>query len=325
VTDVDAGFQRHLLREMIRIRRFEEKSIELYQQEKIRGFLHVYIGEEAVAVGVMQALTEHDSVLATHREHGHALARGVSMRSAMAEMFGRVEGCSMGRGGSMHLFDKTTRFYGGSAIVASALPVAVGLALADKLRKRPAVTAVFFGEGAIAEGEFHESLNLAALWRLPVLFCCENNVYGMGTAVDRALAVTDLCERAKSYGVEAATVDGMDVLAVSAAAETAVQAIRDTERPYFLEHRTYRFRGHSMFDPERYRSSAEVDEWRGRDPIARLSERMISTGTLAPRDLDSIDAAAMGEVEDAVAFADAGLLESEADLTRFVYSEATHA
>lgn len=321
MTTIDAALARHLLREMLRIRRFEEKTIELYQQEKIRGFLHVYIGEEAVAVGVMQALTRDDSILATYREHGHALARGIPMRSVMAEMLGKAEGCSRGRGGSMHIFDAHHRFYGGSAIVGSGLPLAVGLALADSLKQRNAITVVFFGDGAVAEGEFHEAMNLAALWHLPVLFCCENNFYGMGTALHRAQSVTDLPTKARSYGIQAASADGMDVLAVREAAATAVREVRAAARPYFLDMQTYRFRGHSMFDPELYRSRAEVEDWKRRDPIPRFAERMVSTGVLAATDYAEIDSAAMEEVEEAVAFAEAGSLERVEDLSRFVYSE----
>lgn len=321
MTTIDAALARHLLREMLRIRRFEEKTIELYQQEKIRGFLHVYIGEEAVAVGVMQALTRDDSILATYREHGDALARGIPMRSVMAEMLGKAEGCSRGRGGSMHIFDAHHRFYGGSAIVGSGLPLAVGLALADSLKQRNAITVVFFGDGAVAEGEFHEAMNLAALWHLPVLFCCENNFYGMGTALHRAQSVTDLPTKARSYGIQAASADGMDVLAVREAAATAVREVRAAARPYFLDLQTYRFRGHSMFDPELYRSRAEVEDWKRRDPIPRFAERMVSTGVLAATDYAEIDSAAMEEVEEAVAFAEAGSLERVEDLSRFVYSE----
>src|SRR6516162_11071829 len=210
-----------LLGAMLRIRRFEEKCAELYQQEKIRGFLHLYIGEEAIAVGAMQALAPTDAVVATYREHGHALARGISMDRVMAEMYGKAEGCSRGRGGSMHLFDAATRFYGGNAIVGGGLPIAVGLALSDKLQQRPRVTVCFFGEGAVAEGEFHESMNLAALWKLPVLFCCENNLYAMGTALRRSESEVDLCLKAASYEVTAWPVDGMDVVACAEAARRA--------------------------------------------------------------------------------------------------------
>jgi TPP-dependent pyruvate/acetoin dehydrogenase alpha subunit len=221
------------LHAMLRIRRFEEKCAELYTATKIRGFLHLYIGEEAIAAGAMPALRPEDAVFATYREHGHALARGVGMGPVMAEMYGKVEGCSRGRGGSMHLFDLRTRFYGGNAIVGGALPMAVGLALAQKMQGRPEVTACFFGEGAVAEGEFHESMNLAELWRLPVLFLCENNRYAMGTALERSESQTDLVQKARSYNVPAGSVDGMDVLAVHAAAHRAADAARSGGGPPF--------------------------------------------------------------------------------------------
>jgi pyruvate dehydrogenase E1 component alpha subunit len=234
-----------LLREMLRIRRFEEKCAELYSAQKIRGFLHLYIGEEAVAVGVLQALKPEDAVVSTYREHGHALARGIDIGRLMAEMYGKVEGCSRGRGGSMHVFDAATRFYGGNAIVGGGLPLAVGLALADALQKRAQVTACFFGDGAVAEGEFHECLNLAALWHLPVLFCCENNLYAMGTALERAQSETDITRKAASYRIPVHSVDGMDVYAVEQAAHNAAEAIRAGGGPQFLELHTYRFRAHS--------------------------------------------------------------------------------
>src|SRR6516164_3625286 len=227
---------------MVRIRRFEEKCAELYQQEKIRGFLHLYIGEEAIAVGAMQVLTPADAVVATYREHGHALARGVAMDAVMAEMYGKAEGCSGGRGGSMHLFDAPTRFYGGNAIVGGGLPLAVGLALAEKMEKRDGIAACFFGEGAVAEGEFHESLNLAELWRLPLLFVCENNLYAMGTRLERSESQPDIHIKAQSYNVPAEVVDGMDVVAVEAATQCVCAAIRGGGGPALLECRTYRFR-----------------------------------------------------------------------------------
>src|ERR1019366_8770868 len=248
-----------LLRQMLLIRRFEEKSAEVYTLGKIRGFLHLYIGEEAVAVGAMQALTADDAIVATYREHGHALARGIPAGAVMAEMYGKASGSSRGRGGSMHIFDVGRRFYGGYAIVGGGLPIAVGLALADKMQGRSRVTACFFGEGAVAEGEFHESLNLAALWQLPVLFLCENNRYAMGTALMRSESQTDIHLKAESYNIAAQAVDGMDVLAVEAAAHDAAAAVRQESRPHFLELRTYRFRAHSMADPDLYRSRAEVE------------------------------------------------------------------
>jgi pyruvate dehydrogenase E1 component alpha subunit len=310
-----------LLREMLRIRRFEEKCAELYGAEKIRGFLHLYIGEEAVAVGVLQALAAEDAVVSTYREHGHALARGLAARSILAEMFGRVEGCSRGRGGSMHLFDAAARFYGGNAIVGGGLPIAVGLALADALRGLRRVTACFFGEGAVAEGEFHESLNLAALWRLPVLFCCENNLYAMGTALARSESQTDLCLKAASYGMPAWPVDGMDVLAVEEAARRATLAVREGGGPVFLELKTYRFRAHSMYDPQLYRSKEEVEAWKQRDPIPALEQRLAEAGLLGAGDRERLEREIAAEIGDAVAFAEAGSLEPVEELTRFVHSD----
>lgn len=224
-----------LLRQMLRIRRFEDKCAELYSASKIRGFLHLYNGEEAVAVGVMQALQPEDAIVATYREHGQALAWGIPMTTVMAEMYGKQGGCCRGRGGSMHLFDKDRRFYGGNAIVGGGLPLAVGLALADKKLGRPRVTCCFFGDGAVAEGEFHESMNLAALWQVPVLFVCENNQYAMGTALHYSHSNTRLAEKANNYGIAFAAVDGMDVVAVEAAAHQAVDAVRTQGKPFFLE------------------------------------------------------------------------------------------
>ncbi len=314
---------RRLLAEMVRIRRFEERCVELYSATEIRGFLHLYIGEEAVAVGVSEALDADDAVVATYRDHGHALARGVPMDAVMAEMLGKVEGTSRGRGGSMHLFDRDTRFYGGNAIVGGGLPLAAGLALADLMMHRPRVTCCFFGEGAVAEGEFHETMNLAALWNLPVLFCCENNLYAMGTALDRSEAHTDLAARAATYGMPAWAVDGMDVLAVADAARNAVLAVRAGGGPVFVEARTYRFRAHSMYDPERYRTKQEVEAWRRRDPITVFTERLRAEGLVDDDAVAAVEAEAAAEVDAAVAFAEAGTPEPVEDLTRFVTSEAT--
>jgi pyruvate dehydrogenase E1 component alpha subunit len=308
------------LRQMTRIRRFEEKCAEVYSAGKIRGFLHLYIGEEAVACGVMPELSLEDAVLATYREHGHALVRGLSARSIMAEMYGKQEGCCRGHGGSMHLFDASLRFFGGNAIVAGALPMAVGFGLADRLRHRPAITACFFGEGAIAEGEFHESANLASLWKLPVLFLCENNLYAMGTALDRSEADTDLCEKARSYRMTAASVDGMDVLAVAEAARAAVGYVRAGKGPYFLELRTYRFRAHSMFDPDLYRSKTEVEGWRHRCPIETFKARLRGAGLLQDADIAGIEADAAHEIEDALTFAEGGTPEAVANLLHDVYA-----
>jgi len=319
-TDRDEGLR--LLRQMLLIRSFEEKCAELYTATKIRGFLHLYIGEEAVSVGVMAALAPEDSVVATYREHGQALARGVSPGAVMAEMYGKQEGSSRGRGGSMHIFDAAARLYGGNAIVGGGIPLALGLALADKMQGRQRVSCCFFGDGAVAEGVFHESMNLASLWQLPVLFVCENNLYAMGTRINLAQAVTDLAIKGSGYAVVSEAVDGMDVLAVKAAAEKAARFVRQGQGPYFLECRTYRFRAHSMFDAELYRTREEVEEWKKRDPILLLSATMRKQGILDDADLDRLGNEVAGEVDAAVAFAEAGSLEPVADLTRFVHSEA---
>ena len=316
--NVTDGLARY--REMLRIRRFEERCVELYSETEIRGFLHLYIGEEAVAVGVLATLTPADNVVATYREHGHALARGVAADAIMAEMFGRAEGCSGGRGGSMHLFDANTHFYGGNAIVGGGLPVAVGLALADRMQGRDAVTVCFFGEGAVAEGEFHESMNLAALWNLPVVFCCENNLYAMGTALERSESETDLTVKAASYEVPADVVDGMDVFAVEDATRAAVTAAR-AGGPQFLEYHTYRFRAHSMYDPEYYRDKAEVEAWRARDPLVLTEERLHALGAFDDATRDRIEIEVAAEIDAAVAFARAGTLEPVEHLTRHVYRE----
>lgn len=310
-----------LLRQMLRIRRFEEKCAELYTQQKIRGFLHLYIGEEAVGTGVMQALEPGDAVVSTYREHGHALARGMAVGAAMAEMYGKQEGCSRGRGGSMHLFDRKLRFYGGNAIVGGGLPIAVGLALADKMRNQTNVTCCFFGDGAVAEGDFHESMNLAALWKLPVLFACENNRYAMGTRLEHSHSGTDLARKAGAYNMAAGAVDGMDVLAVESAARMAAGHVRAGLGPYFLECRTYRFRAHSMYDPELYRDKAEVEEWKKRDPIPGLMRYMEEEGGVTEAEMAELEVAVAKEIADAVAFAEAGTFEPAGELLRFVYSE----
>jgi pyruvate dehydrogenase E1 component alpha subunit len=306
------------------LRRFEERCAELYQASKIRGFLHLYVGEEAIAVGVSAALAPDDNVVATYREHGHALVRGVPAGSIMAEMFGKVEGCSRGRGGSMHLFDTTHRFFGGNAIVAGGLPVAIGIALADRMRHDDRVTACFFGEGAVAEGEFHETMNLAALWDLPVLFCCENNQYAMGTALSRSESDTDLAIKAAGYCMPAWAVDGMDVEAVEEATAKALASVRGGGGPVFLELRTYRFRAHSMYDPELYRSKDEVADWRRHhDPIDLLADRMRAAGELDDEQLAEMTRVADATIDAAVAEAEAGTLEPVEDLTRFVYAEVS--
>jgi pyruvate dehydrogenase E1 component alpha subunit len=309
------------LLQMLRIRRFEERCVQLYSETRIRGFLHLYIGEEAVAVGAMPAVGPDDPIVSTYREHGHALARGVPMRAVMAEMFGKVTGCSRGRGGSMHLFDVSRGFYGGNAIVAGGLPLAVGLGLAARMRSEDTVTLCFFGDGAVAEGEFHECLNLAALWRLPVLFLCENNRYAMGTAMERAHANTDLALRAASYGMPAWSVDGMDVAGVHDSASRAVATVRAAGFPCFLEARTYRFRAHSMYDPDLYRDKAEIETWKARDPLLLAETALRSAGLLDDAGLAAMEQAVTDEIDDAVRFAEESPVEDVADLLRFVTTE----
>ncbi len=320
-----------LLRQMLRIRRFEEKCAELYSVGKIRGFLHLYIGEEAVAVGSIPVLTLDDAIVATYREHGHSLVRGTPMGRLMAELYGKATGCARGRGGSMHFFDASRRFYGGLAIVGGGLPVAVGLALAQKLTPESpslkkggttgSVIACYFGDGAVAEGEFHESLNLAALWKLPVLFLCENNLYAMGTALARHQSLTDIARKAGAYAIPAEAVDGMDVLAVESATKNAVEVVRRGGGPYFIEYRTYRFRAHSMYDAELYRTKEEVAQWKQRDPIVMFEQQLRAKGGLEDADMQKMESAIADEIADAVAFAEAGPWEPLEDLTKYVYTE----
>jgi len=315
---LDRAHLHHLYRQMLRIRRYEAKCVELYQAQKIRGFLHLYDGEEAVAVGVMAALEPRDAVVATYREHGQALARGVSMASITAEMLGKLEGCCRGRGGSMHLFDRERRFYGGNAIVGGGLPLAAGIAMAD-LRLRPgAVTACFFGEGAVGEGVFHETMNLAELWHLPVLFVCENNLYAMGVPLQDSEVETDIWRKARAYRMAAEQIDGMDPVKVETAARRAVEHIRARQGPYFLEVRTYRFRAHSMFDTQAYRTRDEIEGWKHMDPIERLRNWMLANHELSEAEAVAIDADVAAEINAAVTFAEAGTLEPQAELERFV-------
>jgi pyruvate dehydrogenase E1 component alpha subunit len=318
---LDHAHVRHLLTAMLRIRRFEEKCFELYQSEKIRGFMHLYDGEEAVSVGVIEALLPQDAIVATYREHGQALARGIGMNALMAEMYGKQEGSCRGRGGSMHIFDRATRFYGGNAIVGGGLPLAAGIALADKMLGRDAATACFFGDGAVDEGSFHESMNLAALWQLPVLFVCENNLYAMGMELERAEAETNIARKAAGYHMASGSVDGMDVVAVEVAARRAIDTVRRTSQPYLLECRTYRFRAHSMFDAQLYRTKQEIEAWRAKDPIRRLQAWLEQTGLTNRDEVSAIETAIATEIEAAVAFAEAGLWEPVDELERFTLME----
>jgi pyruvate dehydrogenase E1 component alpha subunit len=321
----EKGRCHELYRIMLRIRRFEERCGELYKQQKIRGFLHLYIGEEAVATGIIGRLNEQDLISATYREHGHALVRGVPMRKVMAEMYGKKAGCSGGRGGSMHLFDVEHGFLGGHAIVGGGLPVAVGLAMAKKRLGNGGISVCFFGEGAAAEGEFHEALNLAALWKLPVLFVCENNGYAMGTALARSESETDIHKKAAVYNIRSEVVDGMDVLAVDGAAAKAVAAMREDKLPFFLECRTYRFRAHSMFDPDLYRDHAEVEEWKKKGPLVTFRAKLDAASMISDDDIAAIEKAIGEEIEDAVQFAEEAEWEAEADLLNNVYTPRSPA
>lgn len=315
---LDRAHLHGLYRQMLRIRRFESKCVELYQAQKIRGFLHLYDGEEAVAVGVMAALEARDAVVATYREHGHALARGVPMNTILAEMLGRLEGCCRGRGGSMHLFDRAHRFFGGNAIVGGGLPLAAGIAMADKRLRPGALTACFFGEGAVGEGVFHETLNMAELWHLPVLFVCENNLYAMGVPLQDSEVETDIWRKARAYRMPAEQVDGMDPVQMEAVARRAVAHIRDGGGPYFIEARTYRFRAHSMFDTQAYRTRDEIEDWKRHDPIERLQSWMLTNHQATDAELQAVDAQVADEIASAVAFAEAGTLEPLDALERFV-------
>ncbi len=315
---LDRAALQQLWREMLRIRRFEACCVELYQAQKIKGFLHLYDGEEAVAVGIMSALDERDAVVATYREHGQALARGLPMRELLAEMLGQVEGCCRGRGGSMHIFDRARRFFGGNAIVGAGLPLATGIALADQRLRPGAVTACFFGEGAVAEGAFHESLNLAALWKLPLLFVCENNGYAMGVPLAIGESQPEIFRKAAAYRIDAEAVDGMDPVAVAGAARRAVERLRAGQGPYLLECRTYRFRAHSMFDAQAYRSREEVEAWRERDPVARMRAWLQASHQISEAEAAAIEAKVEAEIAEALAWAEAGHPEPLADLERFV-------
>lgn len=319
---LDKELGQKFLYQMMLIRRFEEKSAEMYTKGKIRGFLHLYIGEEAVATGVINGLKPEDNILCTYREHGQAIIRGVDPGAIMAEMYGKLEGCSKGRGGSMHLFDAKTKFYGGNAIVAGHLPLALGLALADKKMKRNQITCCFFGEGAVAEGEFHEAMNLASLWQTPVLWVCENNLYAMGTAIRYTHSVTDLEKKAIGYGMSSDSVDGMDLLAVWKAAQAAIENVRQTGKPFFLVCNTYRFRAHSMFDAELYRKKTEVEEWKKQDPILQFSKYLTDHEFLSDHELKEIQNRIETEVQKAVDIAEAGTWEPAEQLTKFVYSES---
>src|SRR4051812_26575211 len=300
----DKKTARELLAKMMLIRRFEERAGEMYAKAKVGGFLHLAIGEEAAIVGATQAMRDTDYLMSTYREHGQALARGMPPGVVMAELFGRVDGCSKGRGGSMHLFDWERRFMGGYGIVGGSLPLSAGVALAcDYMETEDAIVSMM-GDGATNQGTFGETMNLAALWKLPVVFVIINNQFGMGTALHRHSAVTDLSKKAEGYGVPGARCDGMDVLDVEATIGAALEKARGERQPQLVELVTYRYRGHSMADPEEYRTKEEVEEWRSRDPIEAFGKRLVDAGALSDKDLEKLDEEAVATVDEAVEFAD---------------------
>ncbi len=323
----DAGMadqSRLWLREMLLIRRFEEKAGEAYSLGKIGGFCHLYIGQEAVAVGSIAALRPDDYIVCSYREHGHALARGIPARAVMAELFGKAAGCSGGKGGSMHLFDAARGFMGGHAIVGGHIPLATGMAFAAKYRGTEQVAVCYFGEAAVNNGAFHEALNMAALWKLPCVYICENNRYGMGTALERASAIYDISERASSYDMINEVVDGQDVLAMKNAMDRAVERARVEKAPTLLEVRTYRFMGHSMSDPihGHYRTKEEVEEHRKRDPIALWSHKLITDGLMDEAAVRALDAEVTAEIADAYRFADEAADPEPGALFADVYAAA---
>lgn len=303
------------------IRRFEERVAELYGEGKIRGFLHLCIGQEAIATGVMDCLAQDDYIFATYREHGHALARGLVVEKIMAEMYGKQEGTSGGRGGSMHLFDRELKFFGGNAIVGGHLPLAIGAGLAMQLQKKKGLSVCIFGEGAVAEGEFHESVNLASLWKLPVLFICENNFYAMGTALEFSEAQMDFSKKAMGYNIPYKVADGMNVMEVRRATQMAVANIYQEKRPFLLEFRTFRFRAHSMFDPELYRSKSEVEDWKKRDPVKNFIKFIIKDNLMTEEELQYIREKAEKKIAESVAYAERGTWEPKENLLNHIYAK----
>ena len=314
---------RGLLRDMLLIRRFEEKAGEQYALGKIGGFCHLYIGQEAVGVGTMAALEPGDIIMGSYREHGQALARGMTSRACMAELFGKATGCSGGKGGSMHLFDAEKGFLGGHGIVGGHIPLITGAAFAFKYQKKDRVAVGFFGEAAVNNGAFHEALNMAALWKLPAIYICENNRYGMGTALERAAAIYDIAARACSYEIPAETVDGMEVLAVRDAVRRAVGRARERQLPTLLEIRTYRFMGHSMSDPihGHYRTREEVEQMKARDPIVTFQQKLRDAKMLDDEQWQAMEADVQAEVEDSIKFADESPDPEPDQLFAHVYSE----
>jgi len=309
-----------LLHQMILIRRFEEKCAEAYSLGKIGGFCHLYIGQEAVGVGAISAIRDDDYVLTSYREHGQAIAKGISPDAVMAELYGKAGGCSRGKGGSMHLFDKDVNFLGGHAIVGGQIPLATGVAFASKYQETDKVTLCFFGEAAVNQGAFHESLNMAQLWKLPCIYICENNQYGMGTSLARAMSLQNVAEKACAYEMASEFVDGMDVIAMRQATQRAVQRAREESKPTLLEARTYRYMGHSMSDPGNYRTRAEIEKHQERDPIKIFTATLKEQNILSDKDLAAVEAEVKEQVEQAVRFAEESPEPDESELYTNVYA-----
>lgn len=319
--DIDRETLIDIYRQMLLVRRFEEKSAEAYSAGKIGGFCHLYIGQEAVAIGAISAIRKEDYVLTSYREHAHAIAKGISPDAVMAELYGKATGCSKGKGGSMHMFDKEVNFLGGHAIVGGQIPLATGVAFASKYKGTDQVTLCFFGEAAVNQGAFHESLNMAQLWKLPCIYICENNQYGMGTSLERAMSSQDISQKACAYDIAAEFVDGMDVLAVREATLRAVERARKSYLPTLLEVRTYRFMGHSMSDPGNYRTRAEIERHQERDPIKLFSASLKEEGILSDSEFQKIEAEVKEQVEHAVEFAEQSPLPDPKELYTDVYAD----
>jgi len=321
VDDVDRETLIGLYRQMLLVRRFEEKAAEAYSKGQIGGFCHLYIGQEAVAIGAISAIRPDDYVLTSYRDHGHAIAKGISPDAVMAELFGKAGGCSRGKGGSMHMFDRKANFMGGHAIVGGQIPLATGVAFASKYKGTDQVTLCFFGEAAVNQGAFHESLNMAQLWKLPCIYICENNQYGMGTSLDRAMSFQNIAEKASAYEIASEFVDGMDVLAVKEATARAVERARKDYRPTLIEVRTYRFMGHSMSDPGSYRTRAEIEKHQERDPIKVFSSTLKEKGIIDDAALAEMEKSVREEVEQALRFAEESPQPDSEELFTNVYAK----
>lgn len=309
-----------LLRQMVLIRRFEEKCAESYSLGKIGGFCHLYIGQEAVGVGAISAIREDDYVITSYREHGQAIAKGIPPEAVMAELYGKAGGCSHGKGGSMHLFDKSVNFLGGHAIVGGQIPLATGVAFASKYQETDKVTLCFFGEAAVNQGAFHESLNMAQLWKLPCIYVCENNQYGMGTSLARAMSLQNIAEKASAYEMTSEFVDGMDVMAMRQATQRAVKRAREESQPTLLEARTYRYMGHSMSDPGNYRTRAEIEKYQERDPIKIFTTTLKEQNILSDKDVSEVEAQVKEQIERAVRFAEESPEPDPSELHTNIYA-----